>query len=181
MTRRQLEHVIRAAAGITGSDSFVVIGSQAVLGSHPDAPKELVLSEEVDIFTLRSADDATLIDGTIGEGSPFHSTFGYYAHGVGEDTATLPDGWRDRLVSIRNGHTGGATGLCLEIHDLAVSKLCAGREKDVEYLVRLFKAGLADIAIVRSRLAATAMLDADRQLRAKRLDRILQLVTPDPE
>jgi hypothetical protein len=35
------------------------------------------------------------------------------------ETAVLPDGWRDRLVPIRNQNTGGGTGLCLEIHDLA--------------------------------------------------------------
>jgi hypothetical protein len=47
------------------------------------------------------------------------------------ETARLPEGWRDRLVPIRNANTGGGTGLCLEIHDLVVSKLMAAREKDL--------------------------------------------------
>jgi hypothetical protein len=38
MQRHQLEHIIRAAAGITGADRFVIIGSQALLGQFPQAP-----------------------------------------------------------------------------------------------------------------------------------------------
>jgi hypothetical protein len=36
---------------------------------------------------ILNPDRADLIDGTIGELSPFHATYGYYAHGVGESTA----------------------------------------------------------------------------------------------
>jgi len=32
MQRHQLEHIIRAASGITGSTEFVIVGSQSVLG-----------------------------------------------------------------------------------------------------------------------------------------------------
>ena len=34
MKRPQLEHIIRAAAAITGADRFVIIGSQSILGKH---------------------------------------------------------------------------------------------------------------------------------------------------
>jgi hypothetical protein len=40
----------------------------------------------------------------IGELSPFHETFGYYAHGVAEETALLPQGWKDRLVAVQNAN-----------------------------------------------------------------------------
>src|SRR5207249_11626634 len=76
MQRPQLEHIIRAAAAITGAQEFIIIGSQAVLGQFPDAPAELLVSMEADVFTLRNPADADLIDGSIGEGSPFHQTFG---------------------------------------------------------------------------------------------------------
>jgi hypothetical protein len=33
------------------------------------------------------------LDGAIGELSVFHQSFGYYAHGVDDTTATLPAGW----------------------------------------------------------------------------------------
>lgn len=85
MRRDQLEHIIRAACAITGATEIVVIGSQAVLGQHPDAPEELRVSIEADVFTFRDPADADLIDGSIGERSPFHETFGYYAHGVARE------------------------------------------------------------------------------------------------
>ena len=45
-------------------------------------------------MTRSDLERADLIDGSIGEGSPFHELYGYYAQGVGEETATLPAGWR---------------------------------------------------------------------------------------
>lgn len=172
MTRPQLEHILRAASAITGAEQFVLIGSQAVLGQHPDAPRELLESMEVDIFTFRSTVDADLIDGSIGEESPFHRTFGYYAHGVGEETAVLPAGWKDRLIPLRSENTGNATGLCLEVHDLAVSKLVAGREKDVDFVTALIRHKLANAETVRERLAMTPMDEAKLELCFGRLQRM---------
>ena len=67
------------------------------------------------------------MDGAIGELSPFHHEFGYYAHGVAPETATLPDGWEQRLVELQVNDPHGTIGLCLEKHDLAFSKLAATR------------------------------------------------------
>lgn len=172
MKRSELEHILRAAAAITGADRFVVIGSQAILGQFPDAPAPLTTSVEADVFSLRSPEDAVLIDGSIGEESPFHRTFGYYAHGVGEDTATLPAGWKDRLVPIHGPNTGAATGLCLEVHDLAVSKLVAGRSNDIAFLEALLKHRMADRSTIRARLAATDLDTARRNACEARLGRI---------
>lgn len=163
MQRPQLEHIIRAAAGITGADRFVVIGSQSVLGQFPNPPAELLASIEADLFSLRSPNDADLIDGSIGEGSPFHQTFGYYAHGVAEETAVLPIGWKERLVPLHNENTGGGTGLCLEVHDLAVSKLVAGREKDLDFINALLRHRLAKPELIRNRLEATALAPERRE------------------
>lgn len=155
MNRRQLEHIIRAAAGNTDSSDIVVIGSQAILGTYPDAPAELLTSIEADVFPKQRPGDSILIDGAIGERSLFHETFGYYAHGVDETTAILPEDWRERLVPIRNENTRGVTGWCLEVHDLAVSKLAAGREKDLQFVAALFRHNLARPEIVRKRLGET--------------------------
>ena len=122
MTRGQLEHIIRAAATIADDDEIVIIGSQSILGQFPDAPAELRVSVEADVFPKNHPERWDLIDGSIGEGSPFHETFGYYAQGVAEDTATLPSGWKVRLVAVSNANTRGATGLCLDVHDLVISK-----------------------------------------------------------
>lgn len=172
MQRHQLEHVIRAAAAITGAEEFVIIGSQALLGQYPNAPAELLVSLEADLFSLRDPTHSDLIDGSIGEGSPFHQTFGYYAHGVGADTAVLPAGWRDRVVPLRNANTGEGTGLCLEVHDLAVSKLVAGREKDLGFVAGLLRHRLALSETIRERLAVTSLDESRRQLCVARLQRL---------
>jgi hypothetical protein len=173
MQRLQLEHIIRAAAGITGADRFIVIGSQAILGQFPDSPTELLISIEADLFTLRSPSDADLIDGSIGEASPFHRTFGYYAHGVSAETAMLPASWQERLIPIQNENTGGGAGLCLEVHDLAVSKLVAGREKDLWFIRGLLRHGLANPRLISERLQMTALSTDRREASLARLQRIL--------
>lgn len=177
MKRQQLEHILRAAAGITGADQFVVIGSQAILGGFSNLPDELLVSVEADLFSLRDPKDADLIDGSIGEASPFHQTFGYYAHGVGENTATLPNGWKNRLVALKNAGTAGATGLCLEVHDLAVSKLVAGREKDIEFIAGLLRYGLADEQIIRERLTQTQIDDRLVKACEARLEKAKEMIS----
>jgi hypothetical protein len=172
MQRPQLEHIIRAAAGITGAKEFVIIGSQAVLGQFPNSPDELLVSIEADLFSLRNPADADLIDGSIGEGSPFHQTFGYYAHGVAEETAVLPSGWKERLIPVQNENTGGGKGLCLEVHDLAVSKLIAGREKDLSFVQNLLRHHLAKSEIIHERLSAVSIDSDRRKLCLTRLQKI---------
>lgn len=152
MQRHELEHLIRAAGAITGADEIIVIRSQAILGAFPNAPPSLLRSCEADVFTLRDPKDANLIDGSIGEGSPFHETFGYYAQGVWLDTAVLPGGWIDRCIEIRNDNTRQVTARCLDPHDLAVSKLVAGREKDLEFLTELIRNRLLDEEIIFQRI-----------------------------
>jgi hypothetical protein len=72
MNRTQLEHVLRACGSIAGCREIVVIGSQALLASYPDAPEALLRSMEVDCYPLDDPAKADLIDGSIGELSPFH-------------------------------------------------------------------------------------------------------------
>jgi len=159
MKRADLEHIIRAAGSIADSRQLIIIGSQAILGSFPDAPPELTVSAEADLYPADAPDKADLIDGSIGEKSPFHGTFGYYAHGVGVDTAVLPTKWKSRLVRIQNENTNEIAGLCLNPVDLAVSKLAAGREKDFDFVRALFKYNLLEPAQVE---AVVAELDHEK-------------------
>jgi len=151
MTRAQLEHVIRAAATIADDPEIVVIDSQAILGQFPAAPAELLTSVEAGVYPRRRPERADLIDGSIGELSPFHQTFGYYAHGVGEETAVLPDGWQARLVPVAAGE---AVGLCLEVHDLVLSKYAGGRAKDREFARVALRNRLVDPKTLLERLPA---------------------------
>ena len=50
MKGSDLEHIIRASKDLTGETGFIVIGSQAILGRFPDAPKELRQSMEADLY-----------------------------------------------------------------------------------------------------------------------------------
>lgn len=154
MTRAQLQHLIRAAATIADDPEIVVVGSQAVLGQFPTAPPELLVSVEADVYPRHHPERADLIDGSIGELSPFHQTFGYYAHGVGEETARLPRGWEERLVPIP---AGDAVGLCLEIHDLVLSKWAAGREKDRDFVKAAVRHRLVDRTTLLERLDTMAI------------------------
>ena len=153
MTRAQLEHLIRAAADIADDDDIVVIGSQAILGQYPDAPASMRVSAEADLYPLHHPERADLIDGTIGELSPFHETYGYYGQGVSETTGFLPPGWKDRLIVVQNENTRQARGLCLEVHDLLAAKAVAGREKDIDFLSEAAKHGLAQKDELLSRLS----------------------------
>jgi hypothetical protein len=169
MTRQQLEHIIRACATIADDDEIVVIGSQSILGLFPDAPAELRVSVEADVFPRNHPERWDLIDGSIGEGSPFHEAFGYYAQGVADDTATLPAGWRGRLVPVHNANTRGATGLCLEPHDLVISKYVAGREKDDHFVREALRHRLVEPDVLLARLADTPVDDARRAQIAARI------------
>ena len=170
MRRSDLEHLIRAAGRISGERELVVIGSQAVLGQFPDAPVALLASMEVDLYPLARPELADKVDGAIGEGSRFHQTYGYYAQGVGPETATLPAGWKNRLVRVENRNTGVAAGLCLEVHDLAISKYVAGRAKDREFTRELARHGMTDRATLLRRLAATKLDPAVRKIVKARIE-----------
>lgn len=160
MNRKQLEHIVRASGSISGCREVIIIGSQALLGSCPDAPVEILTSMDADLYPPEDPKKAELIDGCIGELSPFHETFGYYAHGVGPETALLPSGWKGRLVRVENENTGGTIGWCLSPVDLAISKLLAGRPKDLEFVRQMARIGVVTKQDIRGVLGELAPSNA---------------------
>jgi len=139
MKKRHVDHVLRAAGEVTGERQFIIVGSQALHGRFPDV-SAVVRSAEIDLVTKSSADRARWLN-AIGHDSPFHESFGYYADPVDEGTAKLPKGWKARLVALAEGDTGGVRGLCLDPHDLAISKYVARREKDLVFTKELARRG----------------------------------------
>jgi hypothetical protein len=163
--REQLEHVLRAASRIVDEPDFLVIGSAAALGTFDDdqLPVEATRSDEADIAPYNDPDGekSLMVEGSLGQGSQFHATFGYYADGVDFRTAIAPAGWQERLIKFDTPGCGDGRGWCLERYDLAAAKLAAGRQKDHEFVEALLDAGLLDIATIGARLE---LLPRDRVL-----------------
>ena len=149
MKRSDLAHILRAASAITGDPDIVVIGSQSILGkySHIALPEDATRSIEADIMFVNDPDGhkGDLVDGSIGELSHFQEAFGVYGQGVSLETATLPGGWGDRLIAFTFGDVGSSRAMCLDPHDLVVSKMVAGREKDHEFSRAVIAAHLVDV------------------------------------
>lgn len=167
MTRAELEHAIRAACDIAQDDEVYVFGSQAILGQFPDAPEGVRMSQEADISPKNHPDRADLIDGSLGEESPFHRAHDFYVHGVSIETAILPRGWQGRTVAVKNENTRGNTGWCVEGHDLAASKLAAYREKDRHFVRVLLAGGLIKPRklVARIRLLPRPVAEKERVVR----------------
>jgi len=132
-------------------------------------PEHIIHSVEADIFPKNKPEMASVIDGCIGELSPFHQTYGYYAHGVGPETArNLPTGWDQRLIPLHNENTRGITGWGVEIHDLVLGKYVSGREKDLGFNAQVIALGLVSQERLLERVGCLEVPDAIKdQLRVK--------------
>jgi len=167
VTREQLAHILRAASQIAEVPDVVVIGSQSVLGTFDDEllPEEVIGSIEVDITFLNDPtnEKSDKVEGAIGEFSPFHEMYQYYAEGVSTSTAVLGPGWQARLVVFENESTKPGRGLCLEPHDCVAAKLAAGREKDFEFAAALLREELVDSPILVERIEALPIQSTQKQ------------------
>lgn len=182
MNRNELEHIIRAAGEIANVRKIIILGSQSILAQFPDLSellpetdsseislmaqsREILLrSMEADLMIPDSVKKTETVEGAIGELSSFHDTFGYYAQGIDLKTSKLPEGWENRLVEICNENTNGISGLCLEIHDLIISKLYAGRKKDIEFFKAAVNFDLLSKETLIERLNKTPMPDKRRSI-----------------
>jgi hypothetical protein len=126
---------------VTDQYEFVILGSQSILGSVPNPEPVFTMSAEADIYPLQAPELADKIDGALGEGSQFHDHNGYYAQGVGPETAILPDGWMNRVHRVQNAATNDRVGYCLDVADLFMSKAAAGRDKDRVFCMALLQHG----------------------------------------
>lgn len=162
MKKQQVDHVLRAAGRITGEKQFIIVGSQALHGKHPDIADAIVRSAEVDLLASKSPDCTDWLN-AIGLYSRFHEEFGYYADPVSAETATLPKGWKGRLVRLPPGDTEGVRGLCLDPHDLAISKYAAFREKDLLFTRELARRRLISKDQLLTLLEQTKLGDEARE------------------
>lgn len=133
---------------------------------------------EADIFPLNNPELADVIDGSIGEESAFHERFGYYAQGVGPNKAILPRGWKNRLVKIQNKNTDLKIGYCLEVYDLAASKLMAFREKDLDFIKALIKHDIIEPSRLTERINKIDGFDEKKVAAIQFLNRQLKSLKP---
>jgi uncharacterized nucleotidyltransferase DUF6036 len=162
MKKRDLDHILRAAGRITGEKQFVIVGSQSLHGQYPDIADEILRSAEVDLIAKNHPELTERLN-TIGVYSPFHESFGYYADPVDEKTSTLPRGWKGRLINLPSGDTDGVIGLCLDPHDLAISKYVARREKDIVFTRELAHRGMVKRDRLLALLSKTPITDEARR------------------
>jgi len=162
MKKHQLDHVLRAAGRITGEKQFVIIGSQSLHGKYPDLSDDIVRSAEADLIAKGNVSKTEWLN-AIGQDSPFHEQSGYYADPVEDGTATLPAGWKARLVNLAPGDTEGVQGLCLDPHDLAIAKYVARREKDLVFNRELARRKIVTQARLLQLLEKTPVAAAARK------------------
>jgi len=83
---------------------------------------------EVDLIAKKNVARTDWLN-AIGQTRASTKQFGYYADPVDENTATLPRGWRGRLVNLPPGDTDGVTGLCLDPPRLGDRQVRSGTRK----------------------------------------------------
>jgi hypothetical protein len=169
MRINSINHVLRSAAAITGHSTFVIVGSAAVIARlHENIPEPMTLTPEVDIYAYDVAnveDLSDLIDGSIGQDSRFHSTFGYYADGVSPESSKMPADWLERASRYESSECPGVTAIVPEENDIALAKVVAWREKDIAWLKDGVAAGVLSLQKMGDRLALMPVADPNRGAR----------------
>jgi hypothetical protein len=140
--RRQLQHVIFEIGRRFDLHDFHIVGSAAILATLPNPP-EGALTATRDVDVIPPQDDERMADRisfVLGEASDFDLEHGYYAQGVTSSTPRYaPIDWKTRAIPVR---VEQYTGWCMELHDLVLSKLGAGREKDLDFARSVAQLGL---------------------------------------
>ena len=140
MRKEQLEEILRAASALVGRKEFVLFGSQTVHAITTTPPVEVLMSRECDVWLNEEPAVREVLKKELGVESPFQQTKGYYLDPVPPDLPLVPRQWEQRL---RDWMVDDIRIRCLEIHDLIVSKLSAGRLKDYEFIAAVVMAKLA--------------------------------------
>lgn len=170
MRRRELQHIILEVGARFALPEVFVIGSSAILAVMPDPPEgALTATRDVDIIPPNDEDErmADQISFVIGEASPFDLEYGYHAQGVSLKTPTYaPHGWQARTINVP---VGKIVAHCMEPHDLVLSKLGAGREKDLEFAQAAAALGLIEQSVLVKRLGLVPATEEHSRLIAARI------------
>ncbi len=174
MTPDQLKEILRAARARTEETEFYIIGSAAVLHIFNTTDHHLLTrSNEADLIPISGdSETADILSNAIGELSPFHANHHVYAEGVTFETPTFaPRDWQARTIEVFYSDIG-VTAHFMELHDLALSKLGAGRPKDMEFCEALAKSGYLNKEVLLERLAIVQCNPGQRELFRERIQQI---------
>lgn len=170
----QLKHVIFEIGRRFGITEFHIVGSAAILATLPEPP-EGALTATRDVHVIPPGDDERLADRisfVLGEASDFDDEYGYYAQGVTSRTSAFaPRAWKSRAIPVR---VDGYTGWCMESHDLVVSKLGAGREKDFDFAKSAASLKLVGRDELFARLQELEVSDEDLERIRTRIDALFK-------
>ncbi|MGE7154891.1 DUF6036 family nucleotidyltransferase [Methylorubrum rhodesianum] len=155
MRRDRLDHILRAAAGVTGHDTFVLVGSSVIVVRCRNIPGDMLMTREADVYVPDTSETEALsdmIDANIGQGSAFHRQYGYYADGVSPGTSVMPSDWMDRVQHYRGTGCPGVTAIVPDIEDVALAKVVAWREKDQNWILSGVRSRLFSLERMASRI-----------------------------
>ena len=142
----QFYHICRAATGVVNVDYVFVFGSNAILPWIEDRGMTMLdimddnrlLSFELDVDVSNEGENEDLnimVDGAIGELSPFHKTFKFWGHANSpKGLFQAPESYKKRL---RIEDMGDFKVIVPHYTDLVFSKIVAGREKDMIFAQRV--------------------------------------------
>jgi len=173
--KSNLFELIREIKKLAPEETPIIVGSQAVHTVTNFPPDIVQQSIECDFLFARGKSETRVeINKKLGVFSPYQLEHGFYADALGLATVILPTGWRERLQSLEDENEK-VVAFCAEIHDVAVSKLIAGREKDFLFLKEAFLREIIkiDIFIERIRLVKSMPQNSVLISRLENLEKFL--------
>lgn len=158
----------------------IIVGSQAVFAVTDYPPEIARLSVECDFLLIgKSFGFRDEVTNNLGIFSRYRAQSGFHADGLGRATVVLPENWESRLVELKD-ENGGTVALCVEIHDVAVSKLIAGREKDFEFLRAAFQSDYLQVEVFIER-AETILKQPAAPVLILRLGKLSENLSRNPD
>src|SRR3546814_6106919 len=88
----------------------------------------------------------------IGLQSAFDVTHGFYVDGVEPALIKMPADWQTRARTLTSDLAPGVEVILPDLNDIALVKLVAWREKDIDWLEEALRTGLLDHAAMAGRI-----------------------------
>jgi len=163
MKKSEIDDALAALWTLVKETQPIIIGSQALHGKFPDVADTICFSREVDVMLPNKLWMSKWIFEVVGEGTPFDVDRGFYIdHVIAQPgLPILADGWKERAIRhefVFDGKVQGSV-LYLSPEDMAISKLGAGRPKDIGFVSALLQQGyitLPDLQELVSQVAEPA-------------------------